>query len=136
MLGLVPRLHHAGTEKHKDHGRDDVGRGTDSEHVPPLVHGAPHGGKVRHQHRRNEPAGRADKVDDPVQRSGKVGRQILRVLQVRHAGRTVEAERQGDDRDAHVRVEPGVDQTDQEQSGDDVSWNESKYTLVKHEGQT
>lgn len=41
---------------------------------------------------RYEAGRRADKVDDAVQRTGKVGRQVLRVLQIGQRRGAVEAE--------------------------------------------
>lgn len=122
-LGLVPLLDHARAEQDKDQGRNDVGRGSYRKHVPPLVHRVLDGGEVCHQHGRDEAARSSDKVDHPVQGTGKVRREVLWVLQIRHAGGAVETQREGDDGDAHVRIEPNVDEDDEEQAGNYVSCN-------------
>lgn len=123
LPGLVPLLYDRGSKQDKDHGRNDVGSGSDRKHVLPLVHGAPLGSEVCHQHGRDEAACRSDKIDDSIQCAGEVRRQVLGVLQIGHGGGAVETQREGYDGHANVRIEPGVDEPHEEQSGDYVSCN-------------
>lgn len=74
----------------------------------------------------NEAASSSHEVDDPVQRSSKVWRQVLRVLQICHGCSTIETQWQCDDSDDQVGIERQIWNRYQKQPRNDVRWNGNK----------
>lgn len=75
---------------------------------------------MRHNQRRDEAARRSGEIYDAVQGASKVRRQILRVLQIRQRGGSVETQRQRDDGDVHIRIGADVAERQQKEAGNDV----------------